>query len=153
MDADQHETYRQFLIWRGVEEPCVVCKGSGIRLYGSTATWRGGIGGQRMTRDVCDACWGTGDEHRKGEDLRAMAAAQREWEHEQCMQYFALRTGATLRMTRRYMSAIADILDREKQRRTTPFDSEKDGSFLWRETLRMVSAALRCFGGEGAPRG
>lgn len=39
---------------------CPQCSGSGIKLYGSTATWRGGIGGAAMTNDVCDKCWGSG---------------------------------------------------------------------------------------------
>lgn len=39
---------------------CTECNGSGYKLYGSTATWRGGIGGQAMTTSVCDKCWGSG---------------------------------------------------------------------------------------------
>lgn len=61
----------RFLAWRGVEEPCPMCHGSGARLYSSTATWRGGLGGAALRTDVCDTCWGTGDAQRKGVDLRA----------------------------------------------------------------------------------
>lgn len=39
---------------------CIRCHGDGIRLYGSTATWRGGIGGAAMTYGVCNLCWGSG---------------------------------------------------------------------------------------------
>ncbi len=39
---------------------CPECNGSGYKLYGSTATWRGGVGGQAMTTSVCDKCWGSG---------------------------------------------------------------------------------------------
>lgn len=39
---------------------CRECGGSGYKLYGSTATWRGGVGGQAMTNSVCDCCWGSG---------------------------------------------------------------------------------------------
>lgn len=60
----------QLLEWRGVETPCKRCGGSGRVGYANTATWRGGIGGSMMTADVCNGCWGTGDEHRKGVDLR-----------------------------------------------------------------------------------
>lgn len=147
--ADQDAQYQAFLSWRGVESPCQKCSGSGVRMYGSTATWRGGIGGQMCTTDVCDACWGTGDEHRKGADLRALMTARRDWEEEQCMQYFARRTGATLVTTRRHMQAIAEILEREERRRKTPFDAER-GEFWWFATLRMVSAAFRKFAGEGS---
>lgn len=66
-----------FLEMRGVETQCTKCGGLGTRVYGSTATWKGGIGGQSITRDVCDHCWGTGDEHKKGRDLRKIDAAFR----------------------------------------------------------------------------
>lgn len=55
----------EFLTWmhdyRGVEVPCRACGGSGVRTYGSTSTWRGGVGGQTITSGVCDKCWGSGD--------------------------------------------------------------------------------------------
>lgn len=63
---------------RGVETPCSQCSGLGVRAYGSTATWRGGIGGQAITRGVCDHCWGSGDEHLHGVDLRAAMGRERE---------------------------------------------------------------------------
>jgi hypothetical protein len=40
---------------------CLDCCGSGYKLYSDTSTWRGGIGGQSMTTDVCNKCWGSGD--------------------------------------------------------------------------------------------
>lgn len=45
------------------EDRCAACGGSGILIYGSTATWHGGVGGQAMTSDVCNKCWGSGDKH------------------------------------------------------------------------------------------
>lgn len=56
-------TLDDLLAWRGVDpaEVCEECGGSGIKAYGSTATWRGGVGGQRLTADVCDQCWGSGN--------------------------------------------------------------------------------------------
>ena len=45
------------------EDRCTSCSGHGKRTYGSTATWRGGLGGQMMTNGVCDGCWGSGDRH------------------------------------------------------------------------------------------
>lgn len=60
------------LRWRGVEDPCLLCKGSGIVSYSSGATWRGGMGTTSVERDVCDRCWGTGDRYRSGTDLRKL---------------------------------------------------------------------------------
>lgn len=51
---------------------CDACSGFGYKVYSSTATWRGGIGGQAITRDVCDVCWGTGDKNSKGVDLKTL---------------------------------------------------------------------------------
>jgi hypothetical protein len=59
--------------WRGVESDriCKACGGTGEKVYGNTATWRGGCGGQSMTRGVCDTCWGSGD-NQPWTDLRKL---------------------------------------------------------------------------------
>lgn len=56
---------------------CTACQGKGRRAYGSTATWRGGIGGQAITADVCDKCWGSGNTEQPGTDLRRLRNQQR----------------------------------------------------------------------------
>lgn len=55
---------------RSVETPCDRCSGLGVKTYGSTATWKGGVGGQMLTSDVCDSCWGSGDSRKPWTDLR-----------------------------------------------------------------------------------
>ena len=57
---------------RGIDDPCPKCSGYGVKVYSSTATWMGGIGGQMITNGVCDECWGSGDANRKWTDLRVM---------------------------------------------------------------------------------
>lgn len=64
----------QFLEWRGIEDQCVKCGGAGRRAYASTSTWHVGTGGSMVTDDVCDRCWGTGDQTKKGADLRRLQA-------------------------------------------------------------------------------
>ena len=54
------------LLWiemRSIEpnNACPKCGGIGKRAYPNTTTWRGGIGGQTVTVDICDKCWGSGD--------------------------------------------------------------------------------------------
>lgn len=57
---------------RGIRgRTCKPCNGFGVRVYGSTATWHGGIGGQAITSDVCDKCWGSGDSDRPWKSWRA----------------------------------------------------------------------------------
>lgn len=61
--VDRQELYQQFIVSRiGYHAPaCTGCGGLGVKTYSSTATWRGGIGGQAMTEDVCNVCWGSGN--------------------------------------------------------------------------------------------
>lgn len=70
--------FRAFIQHRGVDVPCQSCRGLGTRLYGSTATWHGGAGGQTVTTDICDRCWGSGDEERHGVNLRTLATKDAE---------------------------------------------------------------------------
>lgn len=67
-------TLEDHLRWRGIEQACQKCGGAGSRTYGSTATWRGGIGGAAMTDDVCDKCWGSGDANKSWTNLRTLDA-------------------------------------------------------------------------------
>ena len=70
-ESPRHRFFAEFLEARGVEDPCGRCDGLGVRGYASTSTWRGGIGGQAITSDVCDECWGSGDSYRKWPSWRA----------------------------------------------------------------------------------
>jgi hypothetical protein len=66
LPSDARElNYFQILEERGVEYMCGECSGLGVKGYGSTATWHGGVGGQAMTSGVCDHCWGSGDHYKK----------------------------------------------------------------------------------------
>lgn len=52
---------------------CIKCGGEGTYMYGSTSTWRkGGVSGCAMTQDVCDICWGSGDDFHPGINLREL---------------------------------------------------------------------------------
>lgn len=62
------------LLYRGVETPCESCAGLGVKLYGNTSTWHYGFGGQALTPDVCDSCWGSGDTNRKWTNVRKLYA-------------------------------------------------------------------------------
>src|SRR5512138_3331028 len=76
MTNEEYEEFRyRILSWRGIcehETPCKRCGGSGVASYGSTSTWRGGVGGAAMTSDVCDLCWGSGVAERPWTNLRAL---------------------------------------------------------------------------------
>jgi hypothetical protein len=62
----------------GVETPCHVCRGSGRRSYSNGSTWRRGVGTCSFEPDVCDHCWGSGDEREHFEDRRKTEERWRE---------------------------------------------------------------------------
>jgi len=64
--VDRQAIYKSLILNRigDFATPCLSCQGLGVKVYGSTATWRGGIGGSALTDDVCDHCWGSGDNER-----------------------------------------------------------------------------------------
>ena len=68
--------HSEFLAWRGIDpqEVCPACSGAGSRAYGSTSAWRGGIGGQTITRGICDYCWGSGNAVHPWTNLRRLEA-------------------------------------------------------------------------------
>lgn len=66
MSEEHQKQYDEFLLMRDVrhKDICVNCNGLGVVWYGNTATWRGGIGGAMMTKDVCNHCWGSGNKNK-----------------------------------------------------------------------------------------
>ncbi len=64
-----------------IERVCERCGGRGSRCYPDTSTWIRSYGGQAITNDVCDLCWGSGDEVNKWTDLRAWCERIKTAEH------------------------------------------------------------------------
>lgn len=98
------------LSMRGVEDPCPECQGMGVRSYGSTATWRGGMGGQMITNDVCDRCWGSGDRYRSGCDLRKLRDEESARVAARAVDALASAAGAKFTSARRQVAEIATVL-------------------------------------------
>lgn len=76
--------YECMLKWRGIQAPCVKCDGAGSFVYSNTATWRrepGTVAGRAMTRDVCDACWGSGDQLCPWPNLRELEEKARKLDY------------------------------------------------------------------------
>lgn len=137
-----------FLRWRGVETPCVACNGFGVRQYSSTATWRKGVGGSALAIDVCDVCWGSGDMHRHGADLRAMESeilsSKRAALYEAFVAHIAKATGATLEAlggpSRAALEMAAELITKESRRRNLP---EWARGFWGQRAMEYTAAALR----------
>ena len=77
-DELRNSFYARFLNYRGltIEQACKHCAGSGVKNYGNTSIWRMGIGGQAITSDVCDVCWGSGNADEPWTNLRKLRKEQ-----------------------------------------------------------------------------
>lgn len=106
--------------YRGVETPCRACNGWGVRLYGSTSTWRGGAGGASVTRDVCSACWGSGDANRHWLNLRELRKEQRAWEAKQAIEWWCRELGFYSSMYRQGLLDLAELAEKQSRKRRLP---------------------------------
>ncbi len=139
----RQEFFQYFIEQRGVEDPCTKCQGMGTRTYGSTSTWRGGMGGASMTTDVCDHCWGSGDENRKWVDLRALRNAEDSRVAARATTFLSDRCGFGMSVLNPGLDELATELEKfEKQRRPRPqgFDTV---SRCLAKALRDMAAASR----------
>jgi hypothetical protein len=61
-ENERLKSFEAFLEWREIEpgDACKGCQGSGRMVYSNTSTWHHGMGGQTITSDVCERCWGSG---------------------------------------------------------------------------------------------
>jgi hypothetical protein len=58
------------------------------------------MGGASMTKDVCDRCWGSGDEHEHFVDLRRLRATEDHRVAERAAELFSQRCGVGLKSIR-----------------------------------------------------
>ncbi len=109
-----------FMEWRGIEKLCPQCEGSGSRGYASTATWRGGIGGQMITAAVCDSCWGSGDAARPWANLRKLEAAYRDSRDKSTLDDLLKRLGGGRPEDVLALAVVLRKIDGGAARRTSP---------------------------------
>jgi hypothetical protein len=97
---------------RGVRDPCETCHGLGVKMYSSTATYWGGMGGAAMRRDLCDTCWGSGDKHHQFFDVRKYREEERERVAKTANEYFAQGCGTNLKSFAPALEAIVTELEK-----------------------------------------
>lgn len=90
---------------------CERCRGQGSYVYGSTATWQGGLGGCAMTSGVCDKCWGSGDSECPWLDLRAVKARQEKEIARRAALFLADEIGVSFAHLRPAIAEIADAVE------------------------------------------
>lgn len=70
----RYENCLSFRLLLPTDNICPICHGSGVRVYGDSATWRRGrIAAQVVTTDVCDNCWGSGNIDKKWANLKEIS--------------------------------------------------------------------------------
>ncbi len=117
------DAFRLLCRIRDIETPCEVCHGFGARMYGSTSTWRGGMGGASMTTDVCDKCWGSGDATKPWTDLRKLRNEETTRVHQRAADLFAHRCGVEFKSLAPALQELVGELHKfERQRRPRPRD-------------------------------
>ena len=128
--------------------PCARCQGWGTITYGSTALWRGGMGGATLTSGVCDLCWGSGDETRPWTDLRKLEAEEAERVNARAATLLdeSMAKGFINKHTRGAQAALADLLDAAERKRKLPAGVD---SLSWSALCRTLSKRLRAFSKAG----
>lgn len=108
---------------------CSGCAGQGSRWYGSGSGWRGGMAPACMRRDVCDLCWGSGDESQPSEDLRKRDE-QREMEIDRrALKALTDVAGAQFSTCKPAVLELADVLEATTRGRK-PRSQWRDGIAL-----------------------
>jgi hypothetical protein len=100
---------------RRVETPCHKCQALGGKWYSSGSTWRGGMGTCMCEWDVCDYCWGSGDEHKHWTNIRALEATEKERIQEATEKYWFNKTGSYL-FSKAVFDDIVTLLEKETRR-------------------------------------
>lgn len=137
--------FSYFVRQRGVNDPCDKCKGLGSYYYSSGATWRGGMGTCAFTWDICDQCWSTGDKYRIGTDIRKLEAQREDWEENQCLEYLARRLGCSLSRLRNRINQLADICEKQANKRKLP---EGEETYWWNSEWTALGRILKRLAGK-----
>lgn len=141
--STREDLYKAILDYRGIINPCKKCSGFGECTYGSTATWRGGIGGQSCTSDVCDKCWGSGNADRPWTNIREVEKRRKNWEESQCLEYLAQRSGANLGRIKNRFLQLSEMCLKESRKRKIP---EGESPFWWSMEWDMFAKIFHKFG-------
>jgi len=123
--SDTEEHFKWMYRYRDIETPCEACRGFGTRMYGSTSTWRGGMGGASMMQDVCDECWGSGDINNQWTDLRKLRAEENARVAARAATLFSDRCGlglSTLVPGIRELVLELEKFDRQRRKRANGFN-------------------------------
>lgn len=108
------EVFQLFLEWRGIEPEnvCKGCGGKGERVYGHSTGWRGGMGATCMREDICDRCWGSGDEKHPWTDLRAQRDGERARVAQKAIMHLCEKAGTSIDLCRPAVQALIDEFDK-----------------------------------------
>ncbi len=110
-DGMENALYRRGIGRRG-GDPCGKCSGLGARMYSHGSTWRGGMGTVGGRHDICDDCWGSGDDHEPWLNLRTLEETNRRLVAERAVDALARSCGASLVTAQDSVIEIIAALDK-----------------------------------------
>lgn len=113
---DQVSAYR----WRHIDQPCSRCSGAGGVMYSSGATWRGGMGTASSAWDICDVCWGSGDESRPWSDQRKLEAELAAERIRSSLRWLWDASGLRFDVLQASIKELAEVVLKESRRRRAP---------------------------------
>lgn len=97
--------------------PCPACNGKGYRHYSNTSTWRGGIGGQAITADICDICWGSGDKTQPFTDQRQQEEYFKRKIKEATIEDWIKQAGCDIKSVREILPEIIEAIEKLTRKR------------------------------------
>lgn len=98
------------------------------------------------TADVCDVCWGSGDAHRHGENLRAAQAKRHAWDEALAIGYLACRLGTSSTMMRKRLCELAALCEGQARRHKMPAGTDR---FWWKQSWNALADLFRKMGAGG----
>lgn len=125
-------------------DSCSRCGGIGRRIYGSGSTWRGGMGTAMCVWDLCDLCWGSGDEQQPFTNVRKLEAKLKDQDLVSGQWYVANALGSHLPRVRLRIEQLAELAYAQARKRKLP-EGEYPGSWCseWHALAGLLERLAR----------
>jgi hypothetical protein len=141
--VNRDEILQQYLkhFRRNVHPPCSRCRGLGFYGYSNGGTYHDvSVATCSFEEDICDKCWGSGDDNRTWTNILEVERNKKEWDDEQCLKFLGRKLGVSLTKIPRRIEQLADICSKESKRRKLP---EGESPFWWSQEWDMLASILR----------
>lgn len=142
-------TNEQFLMLlchhKGIKVPCKICHGLGTYMYSNSATWhKEGMACQAFTNDICDNCWGSGDENKHGLNLRQLTLNTKRRDRAEALKHISSILGCNLSLMKLFINHYADTIENLSKKRKLPkeFAIDHDDRLFWYKHMAVSFANM-----------